>query len=111
MTSRYLRGKLIISVDAFEWITKCNCGWGKRVFNKLDAVLAECELHDLESNAPTPQPDLRAALVEAKDSLEAVLDSIGALSNPSELAGWGLTDRPLKTLASIDAVLAGKEQS
>jgi hypothetical protein len=61
-----------VQVDAFEWIAKCKCGWGKRVFNKIDAVLAECDLHDLENNAPTPQPDLREALVEARAALTEV---------------------------------------
>ena len=63
---------------------------------------------NVKPEASEPDPDYRALLVEAAEALEAVLDSLGALSNPSELHGYGLTDRPLKTLARSRAALEGK---
>jgi hypothetical protein len=94
-----------VQITAFEWIVKCQCGWGKRVFGRIDAAKAECDMHDIENNAPHPQPDLRAALVEARAALENALKWVPEYmvngEHPYRIQG-------VAALARIDAVLEVK---
>lgn len=47
-------------------------------------------------------PIIDAELAEVRDSFESVLDSIGALTNPSELGGYAFSEEEIvKILAAL----------
>jgi len=59
-------------VEAYEWLAKCECGWMKRVGGKIDAVIAECDMHQFE-NGPSAA-DLAADFTAERDQLRAEVE-------------------------------------